>query len=401
MTTQAVAFLAELRAPRGRELLDAAVTGLDAGEDLLALATRLRAGNDPPGLVSAALEQAAFRRRARPKFGSDADRMFFTAAGLEQATRAEVAAHRAERFASVHVGRTLDLCCGIGGDLIELSRTTDDLTGIDEDPATVALAGANLDELGRSAAARAEVGDVTTTDLAGVGAAFVDPGRRTPSGRRTFDPRDYSPPFSFVAALAGRVPATCAKVAPGLNHALLPAGAEAEWVSSGGDVTELSLWFGPFATAGVRRRATLLPSGATLTDTSPSATPVGALPELGSYLHEPDGAVVRAGLVGAVVAELDGWLIDPAIAYVATRADAASPFTHRYAVRDVLPFQLKRLRAHLRAIGTGDVVVKKRGNAIDPAELRSRLRLDGNGPTRTLLLTRKGAEPFVIVAEPS
>jgi hypothetical protein len=327
--------------------------------------------------------------------------MFFTAAGLEQATRSAVAEHRARRFAPLAGRRVLDLCCGIGGDLIELSRATGDVTGIDQDPDTVAVAAVNLEELGCSGRARAEVGDVTTTDLAGVGAAFVDPGRRTPSGRRTFDPRDYSPPFSFVSELAGKVPATCAKVAPGLSHAALPADAEAEWVSSGGDVTELALWFGPLSTGGIRRRATLLPSGATLTDLSPSGTPAGALPEPGTYVHEPDGAVLRAGLVGAVVADLDGWLIDPAIAYVATRATTASPFTHRYVVEGVLPFQLKRLRSHLRTIGTGDVVVKKRGNAVDPTELRARLRLDGNGPTRTLLLTRKGSEPVVIVAAPA
>ena len=65
--------------------------------------------------------------------------------------------------------------------------------------------------------------------------------------------------------LAGRVPATGAKLAPGVPHGVLPLDAEAEWVSDGGDVVECALWCGPLATAGVRRRATLLPSGATLT----------------------------------------------------------------------------------------------------------------------------------------
>ena len=118
----------------------------------------------------------------------------------------------------------------------------------------------------RGVADRVEVRceDVTATDLAGVDAAFVDPARRSSTGR-ALDPRSWSPPFPFVLELAGRVPATGAKLAPGVPHGVLPLDAEAEWVSDGGDVVECALWCGPLATAGVRRRATLLPSGATLT----------------------------------------------------------------------------------------------------------------------------------------
>ena len=115
-------------------------------------------------------------------------------------------------------------------------------------------------------------------------------------------------------------------------------------------------------------------------------------------MHEPDGAVVRAGLVAEVAASLRGWLLDPAIAYVSTDDDVVSPFTRRYAVDAVLPFQLKRLRAALRERDAGDVVVKKRGSAVDPEELRRRLRLDGAGPTWTVLLTRVGSAPIVILA---
>jgi hypothetical protein len=400
MAALVVEQLDELRVDPGRGLLVDALAGLDDGIELLRLATGLRARGHEPELVSAVLEQAGLRRRARSKFGPDAERMFFTAAGLEQSTRADVAAHRAARFAAVAPDRLVDLCCGVGGDLMALAVHSTRAVGVDIDPLTAAIARANLAALGFAPKATVRVDDATTTDISGFDAAFIDPARRAASGRRTFDPRAYSPPFSFVTELATRIPASCAKVAPGLAHALVPADAEAEWVSSDGDVTELALWFGPFAEPSVHRRATLLPSGATLTDADPSSTVVGALPSAGSFVHEPDGAVVRAGLVGAVVAGVDGWLLDPAIAYVVTEADVRSSFTRRYAVRDVLPFQLKRLRAHLRSIGTGDVVVKKRGNAVDPEELRARLRLDGDGPTRTLLLTRVGTEPFVIVADP-
>ena len=195
----------------------------------------------------------------------------------------------------------------------------------------------------------------------------------------------------------------------------MPPGAEAEWVSVGGDVKEAALWFGPLTALPGRRRATLLTersrgagddagdgagdgAAVTLVDDPALATPRVA--PAGRYLHEPDGAVIRAGLVAEVAAGLDGWLLDPTIAYVSTDSEARSPFTRAYLVEEVVPFQLKRLRAMLRERGVGDVVVKKRGTAVEPEELRRRLRLDGDGPTRTLILTRVAGDPIVLLADP-
>ena len=388
-----------LRTPAGDALLASALAGLDAGDDLLPLTTRLRAAGAEPALVAAALTQAQLRVRARAKFGPAADRMFWTPAGFEQSTRASVAAHRAERFAGLAPGRVVDLCCGVGGDLVALAAAGLEVVGVDRDPLTAAVARANLEVLGLVDRASVRVEDVTATDLSGFDSAFLDPARRSSSGRRTFDPASYSPSFVFAVELTRRVPATAVKVAPGIPHSLVPAGTEAEWVSDAGDVKEAVLWSGGLAPDHVRRRATLLPSGATLTDDLSLGSPrTGAA---GRYLHEPDGAVVRAGLVAEAAAGLDGWLLDPTIAYVSTDSEARSPFTRRYAVELVVPFQLKRVRALLRERGVGDVVVKKRGTAVEPEELRRRLKLDGAGPMRTLVLTRVDGQPIVLLCDPA
>ncbi len=394
-----LADVAALDSATGRALTGVATGRLDDGEDLLAVAERLRAGNDP-ALVSLALTQARLRRRARAKFGPDADLLLWTEAGLEQATRRSVARHRAERLGLAGVQHLADLCCGVGGDLLALAVAAPRVRAVDADPVTAAVAAANMRSLGLSDRVEVVCGDVRTTDLAGCDAAFVDPARRSSSGRRTFDPDAYSPPYSFVLELAARLPATAAKVAPGIPHPLVPAGVEAEWVSDHGDVKEAALWFGPLAGLCGRaaRRATLLPSGVTLAD-DPALGPPPVGPA-GGWLHEPDGAVVRAGLVAEVAASIDGRLLDPSIAYITTETDVRSPFTHRFAVDAVLPFQLKRLRAALRERGAGDVVVKKRGSAVDPEDLRRRLRLTGGGPTWTVLLTRVGAAPVAVLARP-
>ncbi len=106
--------LALLRTPAGQEALAAAAPLLDG--DRLAAATALRARFDAD-LAAAALTQATLRRQAVAKFGVAAGEMFFTRAGLEQATRAIVAERRAWRLARSGAHRIVDLGCGIGSDL--------------------------------------------------------------------------------------------------------------------------------------------------------------------------------------------------------------------------------------------------------------------------------------------
>jgi len=394
-------LLARLRAPEGRALVSRAAALVAAGADPLVAAQRMRdaPGGDDHALAAAALTQARLRARARERFGPDADRMLWTPPGLEQATRASVAAHRARRF-QAHGGELVaDLCCGVGADLVALARAGLRVLGVERDPVTAALAQANAEALGVADRVRVRVDDVTTTSLEGVAAAFLDPARRTATGRRTFDPRSYSPPFSFVAELVARVPATAVKVAPGIPHGLMAVEAEAEWVSDRGEVKEAVLWHGALAGQGVHRRATLLPGGDTLVD-DPTLGPPPVGPA-GRYLHEPDGAVVRAGLVAEVAAALEGRLLDPRIAYVTTDVDRRSPFTTRYVVDDVLAFSLGRLRAALRERDPADVVVKKRGSAVDVEQLRRRLPTGGAGPPVTVVLTRVGQAPVALLTRPA
>src|SRR5690606_3141868 len=210
-----IASFQALTTPSGQALLGEA-SGLDVSEDgLLTTASKLRERHDP-GLVSAALTQVRLRRRARAKFGVDADRMCFTQAGLEQATRASVALYRARRFAEKLPGaRVLELGCGIGGDLIARARMGLAGEGVELDPLTAEVARANIAAQGLEDLVSVRVGDATKEDLHGFGAVFSDPGRRTARGR-VFDPRAYEPPLDVVLNLACRTPAACVKVAPGI-----------------------------------------------------------------------------------------------------------------------------------------------------------------------------------------
>lgn len=390
-----VETLKSLRTPAGRRLLAEAVASYGTEGDFT-LGTRLRQGH-PPALVAAALTQARLRQRARAKFDpEDAARMFFTAEGLEQATRASVSEHRAARFASVN-GPVADLCCGIGGDLIALARcgsaaTGVDVTGVDLDPLTAAVAQANAQELGL--AATVVEADATSVERTPFSAVMCDPSRRTAHGR-VFDPASYRPAWSFVEELLRE--SACVKVAPGIRHGQIPTGVEAEWVSERGEVKEAALWAGALANPAVRRRATLLPDVVTITDADAPGDPAVAPP--GRWLIEPDGAVIRAGLVTAVAAEVDGWLLDRQIAYISTDTAPTTRLGRAYEIVDQLPYDTKRLRTYVRDNGIGTLTIKKRGVGITPEALRRDLRPRG-GSEATLVVTRTRGRATVLVVVP-
>ncbi len=384
-----VSDVAALASPAGRAVLDEIGTYDDASA--IRAATALRAAGQSAQLVAAALTQARLRRRALVKFGADAQRMLFTTAGLEQATRSSVATHRAARFAAAGLHTVADLCCGIGGDLLALARAGCEVQGVDIDPVAVAVADANAAEFALSDRARLRLGDVTEMDLTGHDGVFVDPSRRA-GGRRRFNPDAYAPPWSFVTTLLGKD--ACAKVAPGIPHERIPPGVEAEWVSDGGEVKEAALWSGVLRSTD--RRATLLPSGATLIGAGLAPPPVRPPSR---WLYEPDGAVIRAHLVAEVVAQVDGALIDPTIAYLTSESLVETPFATAYEVTDVLPFSVKALSRLLRERGVGIVTVKKRGSPIEPETLRRQLRLSGSAHA-VVVVTRVVGKPTVLVCLP-
>jgi SAM-dependent methyltransferase len=387
-----VAF-ASLLTPEGRALLDE-VRGTEPAQEL-AVATRLRREH-PAELVSAALGQARLRQRAAAKFGAeDAERMFFTPHGVEQSTRTSVATYRAERFRALGIRSVADLCCGIGGDAIALARAGIRVLAVDRDPLTAEVARANADALGLAGLIEVREANVTEVDTAQYDAVFVDPARRGGRGR-IFDPEAYSPPLSWAVGTALKAPLAALKIAPGIPHEAVPAEAEAEWISDGGDVKEAVLWFG---TEPGLVRATLLPGPRELRG---RGLPNPRVRPPGRYLYEPDGAVIRAHLVAEVAEELDGGLIDETIAYVTADELRPTPYATAYEITDQLHFNVKKLKALLREREVGVLTVKKRGSAVEPEELRRKALPKAHGPgSATVFLTRVAGAPTMLVGAPA
>ena len=437
-----------LLTPSGAQLLDR-LRGIDVTPDqALRLSTELR-DQYPADLVAAALTQQALRTAAREKF-SLAGEMFFTRDGLEQASGEQAAAHSARRFAGLAL--VADLCCGIGGDLTALAAAAQQVLAVDADCGNLQFATRNAAVYGAFGAVSAVCADVRDLRLAGIPAAFIDPARR--AGGHRLRAGESHPPLSWCIALADQVPRVCIKAAPGLAHALVPAGWEAEFVALGRNLKEALLWSPDFATTG--RRATVLPAGplaaADAAATGPAATgaaaaraPDGAnaadltsgaapaagrapdawqVPDLrqqpdpghtleastgtmppvpvsapGEYLLDPNPAVTRAGLVAELAHELGAWQIDPMIAFLSLSLPVSTPFARTLRILESMPWHERKVAKTLRDLGIGAVDIRRRGLAGDVQQIHHRLGLKGD-KSAVIVLTRRNGQPWGLICEP-
>ena len=350
----------------------------------LALGTRLRE-TYPAGLVTVALAQHELRLAARAKFSRAMD-MFFTRAGLEQASAEVVAQHRQARFAEA--GALADLCCGIGGDLVALAGKHQ-VRAVDRDPLHLRMAILNALAYGVGGGAQAVQADVRDVDLAGIDAVFIDPARRS-AGRR-LGPGVSEPSLAWCLDLAGRVPRVGIKAAPGIARDAVPGGWELEFVAVGRDLKEAVAWSPPLA--GPATRATILPGGHTLT---PQPGPPVAVAAPGRFLFDPSPAVTRAGLVEELARDLGAWKIDQQIAFLAADSRLRTPFARTLRVLDSAPWNQKQLPARLRDLDIGALDIRRRGLAGDVDRLHRQLKLSGSRRA-TLVMTRVRDQPWGLI----
>lgn len=365
------------------------------------VAQSLRAEGVDPGLLAAALTLTELRAKAAPKFGAHAGAMLLTQAGLEQASRFTVADSHAARFAGAGCSTVADLGCGLGAESLAFLRAGLNVRAVEIDPLTANFARHNL---GLEASAdRFEVltGDASEIGAGSADAIFLDPARRTAGHRdtkRLNSADDYSPSLDFAFTAAREATSGGVKLGPGFERELIPEDAEAQWVSDGGQLVEMGLWFGAAARPGVKRAATIFKDSQVFELLAAEDSEDAEVRPLGEYLIEPDGAVIRARLIGLLAAELDAGMIHPAIAYLTSDRPPATPFAQGFRILEELPSREKDLKRELAKRGIGTLEIKKRGVDVDPAALRTRLRLKGD-KRATLILSRSAARHLAFLAE--
>ncbi len=348
--------------------------------------------------AAAVMEVVKARQKAveSGKF-SRAQEMFFTREALEQSSGEAISLYRAERFRQALSSDSLiaDFCCGIGGDttgLLEYFR----VVGYDLDEARLCLASANAAAYCHGDRFAGICQDVTSVDATKYAAAFFDPARRDTQGKRIYNPEKYGPPLSTILNWLPKLPgqALGVKISPGIDYeTLADYDCEIEIISQDGDVKEAVLWFGALRSeAKPRHRATLLLTGnsnppakarpAILTYDDAAGVPPLPIDDLGKYIHEPDGAIIRAGLVELLGPELGAHKIDEDIAYLTGDTASTTAAARSFEVLDHLPFSLKQLKDRLVKLGCQSVTVKKRGSPITPEELIKSLALKPGGKSK-------------------
>jgi len=299
---------------------------------------------------------------------------------IDVIAKVAVAAHRAARLA----GRAVhDVTCSIGADLAALRETAALAVGSDIDPVRLAMARHNLGRDGcEPLLCRADALAPVTRGTVVV----ADPARRV-GGRRRFDPRAYTPGLDRLLDTY-RDRDIVVKCSPGVDFGALAAmgfDGEVQVVSWAGSVREAALWSAGLSPPGVTRSAVVLDRDETITDAEPDGCGVGPA---GRWIIDPDGAVVRAGLVRHYAARYGLWQIDPDIAYLS--GDRLPEGVRGFEVLEQMPFSEKRLRQALSVRDCGTVEILVRGVGIDPDALRRRLRLDG-AESLSVVLTRLGS----------
>lgn len=332
------------------------------------------------------------RRKAVGKFAglADVSDWLFTDEALQQATAAVVARHRAQRLAGQAVH---DATCSVGTELAALRGTAAGLVGSDLDEVRLAMAAHNVPDV---PLVRADALAPVTRDAV----VLLDPARRT-GGRRRFDPRAYTPPLDELAEVyRGR--ATVVKCAPGIDFDAvrgLGFDGEIEVSSAGGSVREACLWAPALSVPGVRRRASIVDRAETLTDADPDDCGVGGP---GRWIVDPDGAVVRAGLVRQYASRHGLWQLDPDIAYLT--GDRLPAGVRGFEILEQLPLREKILRQALSARDCGSVEILVRGVDVDPDALRRRLRPAGTQSLSVVIMrigTGAAARAAAFVCRPS
>ncbi len=349
-------------------------------------ALRKQFGDRTPALV----ETVLLRRRASEKLPGTRD-WLFTDEALQQASATAVALHRARRLA----GRVVhDVTCSIGTELAALRDWAAQVLGSDIDPVRLAMAQHNLGDA--VALCRADALHPVTRDAVIV----ADPGRRG-GGRRRFTPRDYHPALDRLLEVY-RDRELAVKCAPGIDFdAVLRLGfdGEIEVTSYQGSVREACLWSTGLTEGGVHRRASILDRDEEITDSEPDDCPVRPA---GRWIVDPDGAVVRAGLVRHYAARHGLWQLDAHTAYLS--GDQLPSGMRGFEVVQQLPFDERRLRQALAALDCGALEILVRGVDVEPTALRRRLALRG-GDSLAVVITRLGsgaaARGTVFVCRPS
>jgi SAM-dependent methyltransferase len=356
---------------------------------------------------------AELRQRAIAKFGPG--EWSVTRRSLQQATPWQVARLKASWFGDAMV---YDLCCGIGGDAIELVRRGP-VTAIDSDPELVELAKVNLSQISNTHEVIVRCADVTAMEIPIRTSIHIDPDRRSSQAqpgnqahsgnqRRTVHPANYRPAWDDVCRIVSEAGAAVIKLAPAADFDPATMGdVHRCWISLQGTVREQSVLIGTaIDRAGLepneRSAVCVRTDGTTAWFRSRSAegNDVQKVNQPLAVLVDPDAAIRAAGLTERFARDNDLRLLHHASGFLT--GDQVTPHLNAIAVAGKVIWSGacddRKLRREFRARDVFPETIKVRGTDHDPNVLTKRYRKCGQTPV-TLWIGRAGPRVFAAITE--
>ena len=331
-----------------------------------------------------------------------AEKLLATDTLLQQASSMRLARHVGGQLAAVAGGKpVLDLCCGLGADTMGLALAGADVVAYDTSDVALACARANAAAAGVADRCRFERADVTELALDAGAVVHIDPDRRG-SGRRVVSLDDCDPPQAFLRKLVAETRVGAVKLSPMLHwrEVGLWEGASLEYLSEGGVCRQLVIWWGLPDRVGTVRATVVTGEAA-----EPQAATLVAqraeirIGPLGTYLVEPDAAVIAAHATDDLAAAHGLWRIDPRLVWLFGDEPVDIPLARSYRILGEAPGRRKDIAKAVRDLGGGVVRVKPRGVRVNTDKMQKALRGKGD---RTLVVFwyRLGEHLKALVAEP-
>lgn len=247
------------------------------------------------------IDIARTRKKAAEKY-PDGKELFFTSEGLRWATPASAADHCAERLGRPLV---LDVTCGQGGQVLSLSRTSGRVIAVDIEPLNCLVTLMNCLSRGieNVTIVNSDCFDEKVVSLSEDGGAlFSDPARPPGSEERTLE--EITPdPRRVMEAYGKTASGMCFEVPPYLSMEKVNFECEAEYVSIEGRLNRLNLYTGDLKRS--ERSAVILPQRSEIRGIPSFGLfddPRSAVK--GRFAYELDPAVVRSGLISALIARM-------------------------------------------------------------------------------------------------
>lgn len=401
-----------LRTHSGNALLAAIIECLILRKNIAVADVAKWRRQHPEPAVASAIAVAQSRLKAEAKFPDEADRLWAVPEALEQATSARVAQYKAQRIAELAQPEiVLDLCCGIGGDMLALAGISP-VIAADISAVRAWMARTNAIEFPRKhpvLVVRADIG-MFPVRITPKCFAHIDPARRS-AGKRGNEFASMHPGPAVIASMLQKVSSSIIKLSPAVNFSTLPTG-HLELISERGTVVQALLWTGAVgAELGENTRtATVIDRGITWSicdSIADIATPEMLAHRPEKWLYEVDGAVTRASLSGALAQKLNLKWLSPDGGYLTGQQRIEHPALTPFAVSDDFVFTESELfrRVKKKSLETPStapaIEVKTRGGlGLDTNQLQKKLsKLGGQGCT--ILIYRSARGKGCVIAQRS